>query len=83
MLGPVPDDDAVLLSGDLAEMTDAADPLERRLVRLACHYRQRALMAEDALDNMVMAAELEGDHCEMTNAVAFAKRVLLTLPPRK
>lgn len=83
MLGPVNNDDAILLSGDLAEMTDASDSLERRLVRLACHYRQRALMAEDALDNMVMAAELEGDHCEMTNAVAFAKRVLQTVPPRK
>lgn len=49
MLGPVKDDEAILLSGDLAKMTDAADTLERRLVRLACHYRQRALMAEEAL----------------------------------
>lgn len=56
MLGPVRDDDAILLSGDLAEMTSASDPMERRLVRLAAHYRQRALMAEDALDNVVMAA---------------------------
>lgn len=82
MLGPVKDDDAILLSGDLAEMTSASDPMERRLVRLACHYRQRALMAEDALDNMVMAAELEGDHCEMKNSIEFAKRVLALVPPR-
>lgn len=83
MLGPVKDDEAILLSGDLAEMTSASDPMERRLVRLACHYRQRALMAEDALDSMVMAAELEGDHCELDDAVAFAKRVLALLPARK
>ncbi len=80
MLGPVNDDEAILLAGDLASMTDAADAMERRLIRLACHYRQRALMAEDALDNVVMAADLEGDHCEMTNAVEFSRRVLALVP---
>ena len=55
MLGPVTAADAILLSGDLAERTNAADPMECRLVRLAFHYRQRALMAEDALANNAMA----------------------------
>ena len=83
MLGPVSEGDAILLAGDLAEMTDAADTMERRLVRLAAHYRQRALMAEDALDNVAMADDLPGDHCEMRNAIEFARRVLARVPKHR
>jgi hypothetical protein len=43
--------------------------------------RSRLNMAMDALDNVVMAAELPGDHCEMSSAVAFAKRVLTSANP--
>lgn len=38
---------------------------------------ERIAELEDAIDTVVMAAELLGYHCEMTNAVAQAKRVLL------
>jgi hypothetical protein len=79
-LGAIRDTEAILIADDLARMTDAADPMERRLVRLASHYRQRALMAEDALDDVVMADDLPGDHCEMKNAVEFARRVLAQIP---
>lgn len=81
MLGPISEGESILLAGDLANKTDAAESMDRRLVRLASHYRQRALMAEDALDNVVMAADMPGDHCEMTNAVEFARRVLALVPP--
>jgi len=49
MLGPLRDDDAILLAGDLARMTPSADPMDRRLCRVAVHYRTRALQAEDRL----------------------------------
>lgn len=76
MLGPISEADAVLLSGDLSSMTSATDPMELRLVRLAVHYRQRSLMAENALDSVVMADGMAGEHCERDAAIAFARRVL-------
>lgn len=49
MLGQICSADAVLLAGDLASMTDAAESMETRLCRLATHYRNRAMQAEDRI----------------------------------
>lgn len=62
-LGPLSDDDAILIGGDLARLTEAADPMDRRLCRLAAHYRNRALQAEDRLRYAIdlIRAGLDGE----------------------
>ena len=81
MLGPLRDDEAILLAGDLSEMTDAADPMDRRLCRLAAHYRNRALQAEDRIrygldllrSDLIAEAEFELDRLFGDPGFEFAK----------
>lgn len=63
-------------------MIDAKQEIER--LRHERRNLQRSWSAEraevkrlrDAIDNIIMAADLPGNHCEMENAIAFARRAL-------
>ena len=65
--------EAELICCDIVRLTDPGHIMEARLVRLASHYRQRALLAEDALRGL--PAILARD----TDAINFANEVLKSL----